>query len=206
MLANRLKIRVYRLWFTLMYTIIALGNPGMDYERTRHNAGRLALLGALRRFGHDVSIRTGTLTKVMLSSESVRVFIPDTYMNDSGRGVVKTLGRDIAPHIIVIYDEIDLPLGEFKLSVGRGSGGHNGVQSIIDHLGTKDFIRVRIGIAPRNFWGKVVRPEGEKLASYVLGRFSNRELTKLSTIEEDLSVALETIVTDGIERAMNKFN
>lgn len=189
-----------------MYTVVGLGNPGEKYERTRHNAGRILLVEALRVRGWlDLSTDSRLVNGELIGVES-KVFLPDTYMNESGRAVVKLVGREAADQLIVVYDDIDLPLGEMKISFGKGDGGHNGLASIISALGTKEFTRIRVGIAKYNFWGKLVRPQGDSLADFVLGRFSKGELEKLLELKGKIALALEAIVTDGASSAMSRFN
>lgn len=189
-----------------MYTVVALGNPGEKYELTRHNAGRILVVESLRTLGWSDLSTDSRLYSGELAGENIKVLFPDTYMNESGRAVVKHVGRDNVDQLIVVYDDIDLPLGEMKISSGRGDGGHNGLASIISALGTKEFTRIRVGIARYNFWGKLVRPQGDKLADFVLGRFSKGELEKLFELNGKLALALETIIVDGASIAMNKFN
>lgn len=189
-----------------MYTVVGLGNPGEKYVETRHNAGRILLVESLRANGW-LDLTTGSrLVSGELAGMNIKVLLPDTYMNESGRAVVKTIGREAADSLVVVYDDIDLPLGELKISFDRGDGGHNGLSSIISSLGTKEFVRIRIGIANRNFWGKLVRPTGDKLADFVLGRFSKGELGKLLELKTKMISVLETIVLEGASSAMSKFN
>lgn len=189
-----------------MYTVVALGNPGEKYEQTRHNAGRILLVESLRARGWSDLSMDSRLQSGELAGVGIKVLLPETYMNESGKAVVKAVGRDMADELIVIYDDIDLPLGEIKISFGRGDGGHNGLASIISALGTKEFTRIRIGIAKYNFWGKLVRPQGDKLADFVLGRFSKGELEKLLELKEKVALVLKTIVIDGVSSAMSRFN
>jgi len=110
-------------------------------------------------------------------------------------------------HLVVLHDDVDLPLGQVRVSFGRGSGGHNGIASIIDSLGTKDFIRVRLGIAPTSlFTGLIKRPVGEKMPKFVLGNFSARELVKVKGVGKAVLEAVVTILNDGYMMAMNRFN
>ena len=148
----------------------------------------------------------GQISEGTVGGREVRVFFPGTYMNDSGRAVVKIVDANVAENLIVVYDEIDLPLGEFKLSFGRGSGGHNGLKSIIENLNTPNFLRLRVGIAHRTIFGKVIRPTGDKLADYVLGRLSSREEHKLLSVTQTAAKALETAIVEGKEKAMSMFN
>ncbi|OGG85759.1 hypothetical protein A2392_02780 [Candidatus Kaiserbacteria bacterium RIFOXYB1_FULL_46_14] len=185
-----------------MYTIVGLGNPGDEYELTRHNAGRVVL----REIFDLASLRLGRSERLSVGNTEINILFPDSYMNESGRAIRKFIAPEDLSRLIVVYDDIDLPLGEFKLSFGRGDGGHNGLSSIIASLDTKDFIRVRVGIAKHNFWGRLVRPQGEELSRYVLGRFSSRELATIKQVSSLIKEALEVVVGEGVEKAMNRFN
>src|SRR3990167_6546633 len=130
-----------------MYIIVGLGNPGEKYARTRHNTGRMA-------------------TDFLIDKVSgVKIFTPDTYMNRSGHAVLKAMEGKSAKKLVVIYDDLDLPLGTMKISYNRSSGGHKGMESIIKALKTKEFIRIRIGI------GKKVDVE-----KHILGEFKKSEI------------------------------
>lgn len=192
-----------------MFIIVGLGNPGERYALTRHNAGRIILEKALEKLGLPTLIKSakssGQIAEGTIEGKSVTIFFPDSYMNESGRSVRQFLS-DEANSLIVVYDDLAIPLGEFKLSFGRGDGGHNGLSSVIAATGTKDFVRIRIGIAPRTWWGKMVRPKGDKMSAYVLGAFTRRELQKLASINEDVVEALKLIVSKGPTIAMNHFN
>lgn len=181
-----------------MYTIVVLGNPGPEYDSTRHNAGRVVLRQVMSRLGLPSLINSsrwgGRISEGMIHDKEVVVFYPNTYMNESGKAVKKALDAEDVQNLIVVYDEVDLPLGEFKVSVGGRDAGHNGLKSIISALGTKDFTRVRIGIAPKTLFGKVVRPRGDKLSRYVLGKMSNKELSKLEELVPRVTEAIEEVV------------
>lgn len=193
-----------------MHTIVALGNPGEEYEKTRHNAGRLLMKEIAKLWGLPKMVPSskfgGEMCEGMVGGREVRVFFPGTYMNDSGRAVVKVVDTADVGKLIVVYDEIDLPLGDIKLSFGRGSGGHNGLKSIIENLNTPNFLRLRVGIAHRTIFGKIIRPTGDKLADYVLGRSSSREERKLMSMTQTAAKALETAIVEGKEKAMSMFN
>lgn len=192
-----------------MFIIVGLGNPGERYETTRHNAGRIVLKNSLDRLGLPDMVSSsksgGQISEGVIENTPATVFFPDSYMNESGRSVRKFLSEP-TDSLIVVYDDIAIPLGEFKLSFGRGDGGHNGLASIIAATGTKDFVRVRVGIAPKTWWGTVVRPTGDKMSTYVLGNFTKRELGKLNDITENVTEAINLIVAKGPLLAMNKFN
>lgn len=161
-----------------MYTIVGLGNPGEEYEKTRHNAGRLAVCALEER---------GVKGKYLH---------PDTFMNKTGSFVAKYVkSKKAAGKLIVIYDDLDLPLGTMKISYNRGSGGHKGLESVIRALKTKEFIRVRIGIGKK-----------EPVERYILSNFSSKELTELKKVFKKVGDAVETLTKEGLERAMTEFN
>ena len=139
-----------------MFYLVALGNPGDEYANTRHNIGWLVGDFVLAQAGLPALITdksvSGQVTEGMVGGTAVKILYPDTYMNNSGAAVAKFVPRSEVGNLIVIHDDIDLPFGEIKLGKGRGDGGNNGVKSIIEKLGTKDFIRIRVGIAPKSFW------------------------------------------------------
>lgn len=174
------------------YAIFGLGNPGAEYEKTRHNTGA-RVLAAFRKKNRNQKL-------ILLS--------PTTFMNRSGESIVKVIKSKAAvAKLIVIHDDLDLPLGKFKISFGRGSGGHRGVESIIKKLKTRDFIRLRVGIAPTTPAGKIKKPVGEKaVVDFILGKFRPPEELKLKKLTPKLVEALETITAAGLAVAMNKFN
>jgi len=192
-----------------MFTIIGLGNPGEEYVNTRHNAGRVVLAEVLKLWNWDKPIHSaklgGEVREGDLSTHRIRVFFPDTFMNHSGKAVKRMIDTEPGP-FIVVYDDIDLPFGEFKFAFGRGGGGHNGLSSVINELGTPDFLRLRVGIDPKSWFGKIIRPKGDKLVTYVLGDLTNREQAKLKSIATDVASALEVLIIKGKEEAMLKFN
>ena len=182
------------------------------YQNTRHNVGWLlcdyirdeALLPPLI----DDKSMSGRVTEGNIATVPVKLLYPDTFMNNSGSAVVKLVPKNEIGNLIVIHDDIDLPVGEIKLSKGRGDGGNNGIKSIIEKLGTKDFIRIRVGIAPRSFWtGEVKRPKGGgALERFVLKPFTKKEEEQLKEVKEHAYSALKLVLTSGLETAMNKYN
>ncbi len=180
------------------YLVIGLGNPGEDYKKTRHNAGWLVLDAAFP----DLVWQRDAYAVAHKAVDGALMFVkPDTFMNLSGESVAFYTKKNEIPadHCIVIYDDIDLPLGKIKISFDRGSGGHNGIKSIQDHLGTAEFIRIRIGISKVLENGELVKPN-------VLGKFESSELETLITVSVIVKKALETIQTEGREKAMSIFN
>ena len=193
-----------------MYTIVALGNPGEEYEHTRHNAGRLLLSQVLKEWGLGNSFSSskfgGEVTEGEVAGQPVRVIFPDTYMNQSGGAVKKLAEETEADSLLIVHDEVALPLGTMKLSYGRGAGGHNGVSSIVAALDHRDFLRLRVGIAPTNWLGRMVRPSGDTLADFVLAPFKKREEEKLISLSTKAKEIIETVVKEGRQMAMNRFN
>jgi PTH1 family peptidyl-tRNA hydrolase len=193
-----------------MHIIVGLGNPGAEYEKTRHNVGRVVLENLRQKWGLPGMVASGkysgSISEGNIDGTEVMLLCPDTYMNQSGKAVAKALDSSASPHLIVIYDEVDLAFGEFKLSFGRGSGGHNGLKSVMDELGTGDFLRVRIGIGPTSFFGRLIRPRGDKLGDYVLGALSAREEKRLMEVVAKIAEAIEVALKEGKEKAMSRFN
>lgn len=192
--------------------IVGLGNPGDEYKNTRHNTGRMLLEEFAKKFDFS-EWNTNKKTKAceatgILGREKISLVLPETFMNNSGKAVspyVKSK-KDVA-RLIVLYDELDLPIGTFKISFGRGSGGHRGLESIIKHLKTKDFVRVRVGISPSTPSGKLKKPSGEKaVIDFILGKFKTSELEILKKESKKIFEALQMIVAEGREAAMGEFN
>lgn len=191
-----------------MFYVVGLGNPEPKYDGTRHNVGRdfvLAFGGGRDRFSMN-----SYANALVAHDQDIEWIAPETYMNKSGNTVRFYREKEAATpgQFIVIYDDVDVPIGELKVSVGRGAGGHNGVADVIRVLESKDFIRVRIGIAATSFWtGKARRPEGgAPMTNHVLGKFSAREQVKLRDVQEKARQAINCIVTDGVAVAMSQYN
>lgn len=194
-----------------MYYIVGLGNPGEQYIKTRHNVGWHVLSYVLEKNNFPDMVPSskyvGSISEGMLGGKEVTVLFPSTFMNKSGSAVKKLVtAKESIQKCIVVYDDVDLPLGDIKISVGRGSGGHNGVQSIIDALGTKEFVRIRIGIASKGFFGQVKRPKGPALSTHVLGEFKKKEEKILEEVSQKVNTALSLIVSQGVEKAMTECN
>jgi peptidyl-tRNA hydrolase, PTH1 family len=197
-----------------MFYLVGLGNTGTEYANTRHNVGWLVLDALCER--HQIpearlqNSVSGRVTEGKIAGVPVSVLYPETMMNNSGTAVRKFVSGAETKQLVILYDDIDLPLGEVKVSFGRGNGGHNGIKSVIEKLGTRDFVRVRIGIGKEGFWpwqkGQVKRPQGDQLPRYVLGKFTKRELTELEKVSSYVDTIVSTIVQDGYVTAMNKHN
>lgn len=194
-----------------MNYVVGLGNPGEEYVDTRHNVGFAALDYIVKSLGLPTPTKSaeyaGRVCVGMIKDEEVSLLWPDTFMNHSGSAVKKLVPKPESEKLVVLYDDVALPLGEIRISFGRGDGGHNGIKSIITSLGTKDFARVRIGVGPTTFWtGKIKTLSGEALPKFVLGKFTKREESKLAEVLSTVSDAVVTIVGEGYVKAMNTYN
>lgn len=185
-----------------MYLIAGLGNPTRDYAGTRHNIGydTITRLCDDYRISLDTKKHKGLCGKGVIDGEKVLLVQPLTYMNLSGDCIKEAADYyKIDPaHIIVIYDDISLPVGKLRVRAKGSAGGHNGMKSIIARLGTEEFARVRIGIGEK--------PSGWDLADYVLGRFSKDELPLMRDAVGNAAKACGIIMKEGIETAMNRCN
>ncbi len=198
-----------------MRIIAGLGNPGKEYEETRHNAGRLVLeefrqKNKLADWSFDKKLNA-LISPGIIKKNKVLLVWPETFMNKSGLALKKIIvSKKKAADLIIVHDDLDLPLGKFKISFGKNSGGHKGVESIIKNIKTKEFGRIRIGIAPTTPSGKINPPAGgpkiDKHLDFLTQRFKPRELKTIKNISKKISQALETIITDGLQKAMNEFN
>lgn len=194
-----------------MYYIVGLGNPGAEYEKTRHNVGFMAVeylceQESLLDFSVDALLEVRR-TEGKVLGQTVQCILPTTFMNHSGVAVKRVVPEEAVNKLIVVHDEVDLPLGQVRFSFNRGAGGHNGVESIISHLGRKDFVRVRMGIAPINEeTGQAVRPTGDRLANFVLRKFGPEELDKVAQAIKEVKHLLEVMIERGLEVAMNEGN
>ena len=172
------------------WLVVGLGNPAEDYVGTRHNIGK-DFVESLR----------GSLPAKMKAAEL------NVYMNNSGAAVRKLVSsKKAAEKLVVLHDELDLPLGRVKISFGSSAGGHNGVRSIEKALKTKDYVRVRIGISGATAGGKLKRPAPEKITDFVLAKFRAPEQEKLKKVKKIVAHALELIAQDGVDKAMTEIN
>jgi len=182
--------------------VVGLGNPGDEYRGSRHNLGAEVVELLAGRHGGRLRKRKerALVDEVTIDGRRVALAIPLTYVNDSGNAVgalVRRFGVD-PEELVVVHDELDLPVAELKVKSGGGLAGHNGLRSIVEHLHTQDFQRVRIGV------GKPVSKE--RGADHVLNRFGKRERAEVDVTVEQAADAVETIVRDGVDTAMNRFN
>lgn len=179
-----------------MKLVVGLGNPGAEYENTRHNAGRIMVGYVVKKMDLDKT------------KHKIKFILPDNFMNNSGKAVapfVKTK-KDLQD-LVVIYDDIDLPLGKMKISFNRSSGGHNGLGSIIKALKSEEFLRIRLGIAPATPAGKLRKPKGDKaVLNFLLGEFKKSELDELKKLSKKVAEAIEMFYSEGKDKAMSLYN
>lgn len=186
-----------------MFLIAGLGNPGRQYEKTRHNMGfdTIDELIDRHRIPQGGIAHKAMYGKGMIAGEKVLAVKPLTYMNLSGEAIreyVNYYKMDPETELIVIYDDIDLNPGQIRIRKKGSAGGHNGIKSIIAQIGTQNFYRIKVGVG--------AKPKGWDLADYVLGRFSPEERELVDKAICDAADAVEMILKDGIEAAMNHYN
>lgn len=176
-----------------MKLVVGLGNPGDEYEKTRHNTGFIMI---------------GLIEKKIDIKDKIKFVLPDKFMNNSGKVVASFVkSKKDLKDLVVIYDDIDLPMGKMKISFNRSSGGHNGLGSIIKSLKSEEFLRIRIGISPATPSGKLRKPKGEKdVLKFLLGEYKEKELAELKKLSKKVTQAIETIFTEGKDKAMSLYN
>lgn len=185
-----------------MYLIVGLGNPGTRYTRNRHNVGARCVSRLAAAHGLEFSRRqkNARVARGTISDRPVLLAVPQTFMNESGRAVGPLAHFYQVPpeRLLVVYDDLDLPPGTIRLRPEGSSGGHRGMRSVIEHLGTQNFPRLRIGIG---------RPPGQMdPADYVLQDFTPEEETAIEEAIERAIAAIQTWLTEGLEKAMSLYN
>jgi PTH1 family peptidyl-tRNA hydrolase len=193
-----------------MKLVVGLGNPGIEYQFTPHNAGFLAIDRLAEICGVTVANRRGkALTaKARLAGQDVLLAKPETFMNLSGLSVAALL-KDLelespAEDLIILYDELAIPLGQLRIRERGSAAGHNGIKSILSSLGTEEFIRIRIGVGkPPTVTGREVKAGG---TNYLLAPMRRMMLQELDEVLDKVVRATEMILTDGVKKAMNEFN
>jgi PTH1 family peptidyl-tRNA hydrolase len=209
-----------------MYYIVGLGNPGEEYIDTRHNIGRMAVEVLAKtcdaNWKSDSALKLQK-AKVDIAGESATLILPDTYMNKSGAAVAPyivgekisgTMTPDMkkkiekkAAKLIVVQDDLDMPIGKVKIVSNRGSGGHRGIESIKRSIKTEAFVRIKIGILPETPTGKIKKPSGEdKVVKFILGQFQADEMKRVKKVIAQVPEMVEVIIKDGVLEAMNRFN
>lgn len=192
-----------------MKLIVGLGNPGRDYVNNRHNVGFKCLDLFAREHGISFSQRRAQSKLGIGEIESTKVVLarPRTFMNLSGQAVAALVRRYkiSTKDILVIYDDLDLPLGKIRIREQGSSGGHKGIKSIIDHLGSQDFPRIRVGISPLENDAEASRSKVDAVA-HVLSDFTDEEKIVMREVYPRVAAAIYCLLTEGIAAAMNKYN
>jgi len=185
-----------------LYIIVGLGNPGKEYEKTRHNVGFMAIDKLAGKYSieitkekHKALIGTG-----IIEGEKVILVKPQTFMNLSGEAASEVMNfyKEDLKNFIVVFDDIDLPVGTIRIKERGSAGTHNGVKSLVNELGSQEFKRVKVGIGSNK--GKM------DLVSYVLGKFSTEELNEIEKSTDKAVNAIEIMIKDGVAKAMNDYN
>ncbi len=186
---------------TLDLLVAGLGNPGREYERTRHNVGWLVVDEVVQRYGASFRSKfSGSLSELRIEGRRVAVLKPETFMNDSGRslGAAVRFFKVVPEGLLVVHDDVDLDAGRLQARLGGGLAGHNGLRSIAEVLDDQGFLRLRIGV------GRPGRDERRSVSDYVLSGFrADEDLEGLVGRSAD---AVETLVTEGLEATQRRFN
>ena len=185
------------------WLLVCLGNPGDKYENTRHNVGYMVADEVAERQRAPIQkLKFKALTNLLaISGEKVLVMKPITYMNLSGEAVRQAVDfYKVAPdHVLVVSDDTALPVGKLRIRKGGSAGGHNGLKNIIQHLGTDQFPRVRVGV------GEKPHPDYD-MADWVLGKFQGEDKKAIDAAVKRAADAIECILSDGLDKGMNRFN
>jgi PTH1 family peptidyl-tRNA hydrolase len=196
----------------MAYVIVGLGNPGKEYEKTRHNAGRMVVEKFAKDEGFDEFVLNkkaeALVTSGTFKGEKVTLVLPETYMNKSGKSIpafVKSVKA--AKDMLVIQDELDLPLGALKMVFGRNSGGHKGIESVMRTIKTKDFARLRMGISGVGKKHQAKKPSGdEKVNKHVVGKFKPAEEASVKKMVKKSTEVVRLFITEGFEKAQMEAN
>ena len=195
-----------------MMLIVGLGNPGEEYKNSRHNTGRIVLENIAK--ANDFSDWKDNMKLKSLSSkgeinkEKFDFLLPETFMNNSGNAVCQIIDdKKKLKNLVVIYDDMDLPIGSLKISFNRSSGGHNGLESIIKKVKSQEFVRVRIGVSPHTPTGKMKKPKGEEaILKFLLGKYKEDELKEIKKISKKVTEIIEMLGAEGKDKTMSVFN
>ena len=185
-----------------MYIIAGLGNPGEKYDNTRHNAGFLTIDALADRYGIDVREKAhkALIGKGVIEGQKVILAKPQTYMNLSGESIRALVDyyKVTQEELVIIFDDISLEPGQLRIRKKGSAGGHNGIKSIIAHLGTQEFTRIKVGVGEK--------PPRMDLADYVLGRFAKEEQDTMKEAFETAAKAAVAIMTEGADAAMHQYH
>lgn len=192
--------------------IVGLGNRGDEYAKTRHNSGRIILeyIAKAQDFSDwKNDMKTKSLrAKGEIDGEKFELMLPETFMNNSGNAVAGVIdGPKKLKNLAVIYDDIDLPIGSLKISFDRSSGGHNGLESVIKRVKSREFVRIRIGVSPHTPTGKLRKPSGEQaVLKFLLGTFKDDEFKELKKLSKKITEILICLSAEGKDKAMSLYN
>lgn len=194
-----------------MLYVLGLGNPGKEYDDTPHNIGKSLVAEFLKQnlafdTPREDKKHQRAITKTMLNGVPVSVIIPHSFMNLSGATVADCKGD--AENVVVIYDDIDIPFGDVRIAFNRGSAGHNGIKDIEKVLGTQEFIRIRVGVMPKDLFGRPRKPKGRNVVNTYLTKkkLSKRHTETYPALAKKIEEIVIEIGKNGRQSAMNKFN
>jgi PTH1 family peptidyl-tRNA hydrolase len=192
--------------------IVGLGNPESKYEKTRHNAGRIILqyiadANDFSEWKNDMKLKA-LRAKGELEKEKFDFLLPETFMNNSGVAVAGIIDNPKKlKNLVVVYDDLDIPVGSLKISFNRSSGGHNGLESVIKKVKSREFVRIRIGVSPHTPTGKLKKPKGEEaVLKFLLGTFKEDELKILKKLSKEVAKILVCLLSEGKDKAMSVYN
>lgn len=195
-----------------MFIIVGLGNPGEEYVKTRHNTGRQVLEMIAKKLAFSPwkeDLKTKSLIAEGKIGKTKAVFVlPNNFMNNSGKSVAPfvKVKKDLES-LVVLYDDLDIPIGSIKISHNRSAGGHNGLGSIIKAVKSEAFARIRIGITPTTPGGKLKRPTGEKpVIDFLMKDFREPEYAELKKVSKKITEALDVMLNEGRPKAMSMYN
>lgn len=200
----------------MSFIIAGLGNPGEEYAGTRHNTGRIMLEYFAKKnnfpaFSEKPKLKAlvseGEI-KIGKKAEKITLIEPNNFMNRSGLSIAPLVTSVKKAHnLVVLYDDLDVPLGSLKISYNRSSGGHRGLESIIKALKTEEFIRIRVGISPQTPSGTLKKPKGETaVEKHIIGPFKPAELDVMKKLSKEVIAALEMIIGEDYKKAMSEYN
>lgn len=206
-----------------MFYVIGLGNPGEEYRNSRHNTGREAILKLAKDLDLDEfefnKKANALITEGKIKKEKVTLILPETFMNKSGSAVSyfikpKAGKNKSQENLVVVHDDIDLPIGTIKISYNKGTGGHRGLDSVVKAVKTKEFVRIRVGVSPATAKGRAKKPgenlptkkAGEAVIDFILGKFKPKEAEMLKKTFKKVSEAIQTLILENHDKAMNLFN
>ncbi len=195
-----------------MMLIVGLGNPNKEHEANRHNAGRIVLQYIAKSNGFvewKSDMKTKSLrAKGEVEGEKFDFMLPETFMNNSGNAVAGVIDdKKKLKNLVVVYDDIDLPIGSLKISFNRSSGGHNGLESVIKRVKSREFLRIRVGVSPHTPTGKIKKPKGEQaVLKFLLGNFKEDELKEIKKLSKKITEIITCLSSDGKDKAMSLYN